>query len=193
MRTTFFAILMSILIFTGCAHSPKSFKQSALDDFYPVLNDEQYHKLESLQDENQIAGFIDNVWLEIAASSNEDPDLLKDEYLKRLKYANENFPDRRGYGKSNRKRIYLIYGPPVHIDRFENADLELGQFAKIKSVEVWYYMAPGKTTLFPNQGNNLYKGEKKFIFGDKTGTGIYSLIYSSEDAGEIDLRMLKLH
>jgi hypothetical protein len=52
-------------------------------------------------------------------------------------------------------------------------------------------MTQGKNNSLPSHGDDIYKGEKKFIFGDMTGTGIYTILYSSEDCADIDIRMFK--
>lgn len=50
-------------------------------------------------------------------------------------------------------------------------------------------MEPGRFSAVPTRGDNISLGEKKFIFADVTGVGYYTIIYSSEDGGDIDPRL----
>jgi GWxTD domain-containing protein len=174
-------MLVVMLTLLSCASVPKSFKESALDDMYPILTSEQYDKLKSLDTDEEISLFLSRFW----QGNNE----FKTEYGQRLEYANTHFPDRRGWGRSDRKRIYLIYGPPKCIDRIEHIAVKLGTFAKIKSMEIWSYMVPGKEDSFASYGDDIDKGERRFIFGDEVGSGFYKLMYSSEDCSDIDPRL----
>lgn len=66
------------------------------------------------------------------------------------------------------------------------------KYSKIKSLEVWLYMTPGKNNSFPVRVDNRTNGERKFIFGDVYGVGIYKILYSSEENGDIDPWMFGL-
>jgi hypothetical protein len=87
----------------------------------------------------------------------------------------------------------LIYGPPCFIERYEYTDIHLGSLSTIKSMEIWTYSTPGKNNSLPSYGDDIYPREKKFIFADLTGCGIYTILYSSEDGTDIDVRMFKRH
>ena len=183
-------IFVTLAIISGCSFGPKTFKETTLDDMYPILTEEQYQALKSQNSDEEVNKFLDVCWSEIDSTSDAGKGELKAEYLKRLEYANEHYPDRRGWGRSDRKRIYLVYGPPSSIDREESTNIQLGTYSTIKSLEIWLYMTPGKNNSLPSRGDGVYnKGEKKFIFGDETGNGNFRLLYSSEDNGDIDLRM----
>jgi GWxTD domain-containing protein len=184
-------IILAIITFSGCSSVPKSFKETIRDDMYPILSEEQYQALDSLNSDEQITEFIDKYWQNIDSTSGKTKNELRAEYLRRLEYANEHFPDHRGWRRSDRKRLYLIYGPPYSIDRYEFADIDFGASSKIKSMEIWSYMTTGKNISLSSYGDDIYPGERKFIFGDITGLGIYEIIYSSEDSKDIDLRMFK--
>lgn len=183
-------IICMVITFPGCVSVQNEFKEKTLNDMYPILSDEQYQTMKSLNSDEEINKFIDEYWQSIDSTSalNED----KVEYLQRLEYANVHFPDRKGWGRSDRKRIYLIYGPPSYIERSDFTEIPLGKYSRIKAVEVWLYMTPGKNNSFPARVDNSYKGERKFIFGDVNGVGIYKILYSSEENGDIDTRMFKL-
>jgi GWxTD domain-containing protein len=182
-------VLFAIAPFTGCSNIPRSFNQSTLDDIYPFLTDEQYKTLKSLGSKEEVSEFLDNYWQDIDSTSGTKENELRQEYIRRLEYANEHFPDRRGWGRSDRKRVYLIYGPPCSIERYEDMDIPIGKFSIIKSLEIWTYLAPGRNISFPLIGEMNTTGGKKFIFADMTGSGFYTILYSSEDCGDIDIRL----
>lgn len=181
-----FVIFITAILFSNCAGIPKSFKEKALDDMYPVLTSEQFQEMKSLTGDKEIVKFIDAYW------ENADANLGKnrDEYESRLKYANEHFPDRRGWGRSDMKRIYILYGPPSYIEKKECTNIQIGSFTRIKSLEIWLYMDPENRNSFPSPLDNIYRGEMKFIFADMIGSGIYKILYSTDGNECIDARIL---
>ncbi|MDP3683291.1 MAG: GWxTD domain-containing protein, partial [Ignavibacteria bacterium] len=166
-------IIFMVITFSGCVTVPKSYKETILDDMSPILSDDQYQTMKSLNSDVEINKFINKYWQSIDSTSNVNE--YKAEYLQRLEYANVHFPDRVGWGRSDRKRIYLIYGPPTYIERYDYTEIRLGRYSTIKAMEVWLYMTPGKNNSFPSRINNTTYGERKFIFGDVNGVGIYKI------------------
>jgi GWxTD domain-containing protein len=189
-KLSFLFTLLFILV--GCGTFPKTYRESTLDDLYPILNGGQYDSLKSLGSDEEIKQFLERFWQECDSVSSLEGGSLRAEYLQRLEYANAHFPDRPGWGRSDRKRIYLQYGPPVSVERRAFTDASLGTFSTLKSIEIWLYFGPGKNQSFPSEADGIFPGQTKFIFGDLTGSGFYSLLYSSEDRMDIDGRLLNL-
>lgn len=83
----------------------------------------------------------------------------KQEYFKRVAYANNQYKTgfREGW-KTDRGRVYIVYGTPDDIERHAN---ELDK----KPYEVWSY--------------NSIQGGVQFIFGDRTGFSDYILLHST--------------
>lgn len=186
-----FVIISAIIDIAGCSGVPLSFKETTLNDIYPILPNDKYEKLKSLTSDKEIEDFLDQYWQAVDSASGMKNNTCRSEYLQRLEYANAHFPDRRGWGRSDRKRIYLIYGPPSSVERDVSTNIHLGAGATIRSMELWRYSTSGKNNSLPSYGDDIYPGEKKFIFADLTGCGIYTILYSSEDAGDIDVRTYK--
>lgn len=180
--------ISSTIILLSCSVASKNFIEIKLDDMYPILNEEQYENMKSLTTEKEINSFLDDYWnnIQLTLSENE----LRSEYESRLEYANEHYPDLRGWGRSDRKRIYLIYGPPAYVEHKEFTKTQMSKSSYIQSMEIWYYMTPGKYNFPQSLVETNSKGEKKFIFVDKTGTGNYEVLYSTEDYEYYDLRIL---
>ncbi len=86
------------------------------------------------------------------------------EYLSRIRYGNENFVAMGMKGwKTDRGRVYALYGAPAYIDRFPNEP-------NLHPYQVWQYP-------------NIEKGVI-FIFADLEGFHRYQLIHSTK-LGEI--------
>ncbi|MBI4535451.1 MAG: GWxTD domain-containing protein [Ignavibacteriae bacterium] len=84
---------------------------------------------------------------------------LRDLYLERVTHANENFRvlGREGY-RSDRGRVFVMYGPPDDIDRHPNE-------ADTRPYEVWTY-------------NNI-QGGVYFVFVLRQDGGDYELVHST--------------
>lgn len=89
---------------------------------------------------------------------------FKEEHLERMNYANEKFSagvhaHSDGW-RTDRGRIYIIHGPPDHIDRFPFTSDRAG-------IEKWdYENLPGQ-------------GQAYFLFVDERGYGDYRLVQST--------------
>ena len=186
-------IILSLILLTiinlSCAISPKGLKEKTLDDQYLILSEKEYDEIKSCENEDKLKLLVNKFWINKKEEDAEKKENIFLEYSKRLEYANKNFPDKKGWGRSERKRIYLLYGEPAYIEKQEFVDELISRFAVIKSMEVWYYMRPRKSMIMQSGGDEFAKGEMKFIFADMTGSGEYELIYSTEEASDIDARL----
>ena len=118
---------------------------------------DQYEKLSGVGSKRQ---FLYEFWdKRIAAESNGVKDTRTD-YLQRVNYANSHFRiGMRDGWKTDRGRVYIIYGNPDEIDRHPNE-------TDSKPYEIWYY--------------NSVEGGVSFDFVDRTGFGDYMLVNSTE-------------
>ncbi|MBN1638927.1 MAG: GWxTD domain-containing protein [Ignavibacteriales bacterium] len=122
---------------------------------------DRYDELDSL---NAKRNFLYMFWRMRDEDQSTPENRAKDEYLKRVEHANNNWTkfNRKGY-KSDRGRVYLTYGEPDILDRYPNE-------ADVKPYEIWRY--------------NSIEGGVVFVFADLTGFGSYDLIHSTK-VGEI--------
>ncbi|HRI45717.1 MAG TPA: GWxTD domain-containing protein [Ignavibacteriaceae bacterium] len=83
----------------------------------------------------------------------------KRDYFKRVELANAQFStfQKRGY-KTDRGRVYLLYGEPSEIERYPNQ-------IDSKPYEIWQY--------------NSLEGGVQFVFADLTGFSDYLLLHST--------------
>ncbi|MGE5621345.1 MAG: GWxTD domain-containing protein [archaeon] len=192
MRLKYFVGL--VLLFAGLCgcgsisllSRPDTYKQRVLDDMYPILTTDEYKALDRLYDDRDIKAYIENFWATNDPTPGTIENELREEYEKRLAFANEHFPDRRGWGRSDRKRIYLQFGPPVNIERVHWTDQEITKGTRIKSAEIWLYAQGAKKDTYRSIFENTNPAQMKFIFYDTIGSEFYRLAYSSEDMQDID-------
>lgn len=183
-------IISTIIALSSCSLAPKTIREKMLDDIYPILSYNEYQEISSINSKEELVKSINEYWDNVDVPNGMSKDEFRAEYKKRLKYANEHYPDRKGWGRSDRKRVYLLYGPPSYIERKELTNIQLSRSTTIKSLEIWMYMSPGNNNSLPSQGDEIHFGEKKFIFADETGAGFYKALYSSEESEYFDSRLL---
>jgi GWxTD domain-containing protein len=84
---------------------------------------------------------------------------LKEEYLKRVAYANDHFRvlGREGY-RADRGRVYIIYGPPDDYDRHPSE-------SETRPYEIWTY--------------NSIQGGVLFVFVQRSTGGDHELVHST--------------
>ncbi|GJQ61385.1 MAG: hypothetical protein SCALA702_04380 [Melioribacteraceae bacterium] len=185
-----FIVIVVITLISACGTTPKTFKEQTLDNIYPLLSEDEYNDLKSLNSDAEIKSFVEEFWSHMDPDTTTSVNELEEEYTKRLEYANRKYKDRRGWGRSDRKRIYLIYGEPDYIDREEFTDQKVGMFSSVKALEVWYYNNPPKLFVAGSRLDKTFTGEQSFIFADMNGMGVYKLLTSTEDLQDIDSRLL---
>lgn len=182
-------VILTLLMIVGCAIPEKGLKEKTLDDLYLILSEEEYDKIEKCEDDDEIKNLIESFWESKKIEDVKNNDSSYFDFAQRLKVANERYPDRKGWGRSDRKRIYLMYGEPAYIEKREFVDEFITEFSVIRSLEIWYYMQPRESIIMSSGGDGFYTGEMKFMFADMIGYGEYKQIYSTEDASEMDARL----
>jgi GWxTD domain-containing protein len=87
------------------------------DVVYIILPEERdaYRRLET---DEERAQFIEQFWLHRDPTPGTPENEFKDEHYRRIAYANLHFPTATGNAgwKTDRGRIYIVYGPPDEID-----------------------------------------------------------------------------
>ncbi len=118
---------------------------------------DQYKKLDSLNTKRE---FLFHFWNRRDSTPDTEDNEFKAEYYKRMEYVDRHYTSmvKDGY-RTDRGRVYLIYGEPDQIDRFPSE-------TNMKPYEVWYY--------------NAIEGGVMFIFGDVTGFSNYELLHSTK-------------
>ena len=129
-----------------------------------LLNDVGKKFYAQLETENAKRNFIYSFWKTKDPQPATDINEYRAEYFERLEYANEQFGRiRRDGWRTDRGRVFMIYGPPDDRDRFPSS---AGNYP----YEIWNY--------------NSYEGGVVFVFVDERGLNDYMLVHS-DATGEI--------
>jgi GWxTD domain-containing protein len=102
--------------------------------------------------------FLKRFWLLRDQNPGTPENEFRQEYLRRLQYVNRHFGTGKPGWKSDRGRIYLVYGKPDEVERFPSS-------GESRAYEVWHY--------YHIQGGVL------FVFVDVRGFGDYILVHST--------------
>ncbi len=135
-----------------------------LDDFFQkseyIATKPEIEKYESLFEEGAKRKFLTDFWdaRDMNPSDGKNQELV--DYMKRLDISNERY---RALGKegwkTDRGRVYLVYGEPSEIDRYPNQ-------TDTRPYEIWTY--------------HDIEGGVIFIFADLTGFSDYLLVHSTK-------------
>jgi GWxTD domain-containing protein len=121
------------------------------------LEIEQYENLDSLAGKRE---FLYKFWARRDNIPSTPENEFYKEYMDRVNLCNERYGVINKPGmKTDRGRVYLIYGEPDEIERFPN---EISR----KPYEIWYY--------------HKVEGGVYFVFGDVTGFSNYELLHSTK-------------
>ncbi|MFQ5799347.1 MAG: GWxTD domain-containing protein, partial [Bacteroidota bacterium] len=117
---------------------------------------DQYKALQGVEAKRK---FVYEFWLRRDLDPTTLVNEAKREYFARLSYANENFRSsfREGW-KTDRGRVYIVYGPPDEYDRHPSE-------VDTRPYELWYYY-------------NI-QGGVEFVFADRMGFRDYELLHST--------------
>lgn len=174
----------------------KTLKQKVLAEIWYISTSKQSKTLKKLNTPEEIRKFLEDFWRKLDPTPGTPKNELRIEYYKRIEHVNEHCPDRRGWGRSDRGRVYILYGSPDEIIRYPWMDISImdskGTFySKIKSMEIWIYDRAAGGNRVPSIFVNLYPGQMKFVFADLTGLGIYTQIFSTELGECVDTRIYR--
>jgi len=102
--------------------------------------------------------FMKKFWIR----RDQNPATIKNEfrqdYLQRLAYVNSHFGSGKPGWRSDRGRVYLLYGKPDEIERFPNS-------SETRAYQIWHYYH--------------IQGGVNFYFVDIRGFGDYQLVHST--------------
>lgn len=129
-----------------------------------IAHSEDIDAFEKLTTADARREFLAKFWTRIESSEAGRSDLTRAIYLQRVLTANQRY---RGFGRdgwrTDRGRVYLMYGEPDEIQRFPSSQ-------DSKPYEIWNY--------------HQIEGGVEFIFIDRTGLNEYTLVHSTK-RGEI--------
>src|ERR1039458_5959326 len=156
---------------------PKTNSRKSISDLklFALFIRETFLKLSTNEEREQ---FIENFWLRRDPTPDTPENEFKEEHFRRIAYANEHFASGAPGWKTDRGRIYIIWGKPDNTDthpsggNYNRTPEEGGGNTETYPFEDWTY------NYLEGIGPNV-----KIEFVDKSGTNEYRL---STDPGEKD-------
>ncbi|HEX6186120.1 MAG TPA: GWxTD domain-containing protein, partial [Pyrinomonadaceae bacterium] len=152
------------------------FKKWIDEDVAYIITDEEKKAWKKLATDEEREQFIEAFW----RRRDPDPDTELNEYLEehyeRVAYANQHFASGIPGWKSDRGRIYIMYGPPHEKEthptggNYERPSYHGGGSTTTYPFEVWFYR------YLPGIGSGI---EIEFV--DPTGTGEYRIARSPDE------------
>jgi GWxTD domain-containing protein len=86
------------------------------EDVSYIITDEERAAFKRLQTDEEREQFIENFWLRRDPTPDTVENEFKEEHYRRIAYANEHYASGIPGWKTDRGRIYIMYGPPDEID-----------------------------------------------------------------------------
>ena len=141
-----------------------SMSEEELDDLFTksiyIASVPEQDKYEALTTVEAKREFMYTFWKARDENSSDERNQYFQEYLKRIAESNDRFTAAKKDGwKTDRGRVYLVYGPPTEIERYPNE-------IESKPYEIWRYES--------------LEGGVVFVFGDITGYNDYQLLHSTK-------------
>lgn len=138
--------------------------EEELDDLFDkaeyIATESEKDKYEALTTVEAKREFMYTFWKARDENPSDDKNQYYQDYLKRITDANVKFSAAKKDGwKTDRGRVYLLYGPPSEIERYPNQ-------IETKPYEIWKYES--------------MEGGVVFVFGDLTGFNDYQLLHSTK-------------
>jgi GWxTD domain-containing protein len=86
------------------------------EDVAYIITDEERKAFKRLSTDDEREAFIEAFWLRRDPTPDTEENEYKEEHYRRIAYANDHFPSGIPGWKTDRGRIYIVYGPPDEID-----------------------------------------------------------------------------
>ena len=118
---TLFVIILAVLISASCGISGKVALDPESSDFYEtarlVMTKEEKDIFHHLPDRESRQEFIRDFWAKRDLDPDTEENEFKEEFFRRIEYANLRFREGIPGWKTDRGRIYIYLGPPDKIDQ----------------------------------------------------------------------------
>jgi GWxTD domain-containing protein len=148
----------------------KAYKDWLEKDVTYVITDEERKAFKKLATDDERERFIEEFWRRRDPDPDTDENEFKEEYYERIAYANEHFASGMPGWKSDRGRIWIMYGKPDEREthpmggNYERPSYEGGGNTSTYPFETWFYR------YLAGVGSGV---EIEFV--DPTGSGEYRI------------------
>jgi GWxTD domain-containing protein len=154
----------------------KAYKDWLEKDVTYVITDEERKAFKKLATDDERERFIEEFWRRRDPDPDTDENEFKEEYYERIAYANEHFASGIPGWKSDRGRIWIMYGKPDEREThpsggsYDRPSYEGGGNTTTYPFEIWFYR------YLAGVGSGV---EIEFV--DPTGTGEYRIARSPDE------------
>jgi len=94
----------------------KSYKKWLSEDVAWIITDEERQAFKQLSNDEERDNFIETFWLRRDPTPDTEENEFKEEHYRRIEYANEHYPAGIPGWKTDRGRMYIMYGPADEVD-----------------------------------------------------------------------------
>jgi GWxTD domain-containing protein len=98
------------------AELPTRYRKWIDEDVVYIIRPEERAAFEKLQSDPEREHFVKQFWLRRDPTPGTPENEFKEEHYRRIAYANEHFASSKPGWKTDRGRIYIVYGPPDEIE-----------------------------------------------------------------------------
>jgi GWxTD domain-containing protein len=154
----------------------KAYKDWLEKDVTYVITDEERRAFKKLATDDERERFIEEFWRRRDPDPDTDENEFKEEYYERIAYANEHFASGIPGWKSDRGRIWIMYGKPDEREthptggNYDRPSYEGGGSTTTYPFEIWFYR------YLAGVGSGV---EIEFV--DPTGSGEYRIARSPDE------------
>jgi len=86
------------------------------EDVVYIITDEERKAFKNLQTDEERESFVEQFWLRRDPTPDTEENEFKEEHYRRIAYANDHYASGIPGWKTDRGRIYIVYGPPDEIE-----------------------------------------------------------------------------
>jgi GWxTD domain-containing protein len=154
----------------------KAYKEWLEKDVTYVITDEERKAFKKLASDDERERFIEEFWRRRDPDPDTDENEFKEEYYERIAYANEHFASGIPGWKTDRGRIWIMYGKPDEREThpmggsYDRPSYEGGGSTTTYPFETWFYR------YLPGVGSGI---EIEFV--DPTGSGEYRIARNANE------------
>jgi GWxTD domain-containing protein len=140
------------------------------EDVAYIITDQERAAFKQLVTDEEREHFIEQFWLRRDPTPNTVENEFKEEHYRRIAYANEHYASRIPGWKTDRGRIYIVYGPADEIESHPSGG------ASTHPYEQWRYR------FIEGVGTNVI-----IEFVDQTGTGEYRMTLDPSEKDSLNV------
>src|SRR6201989_750605 len=154
----------------------KAYKDWLEKDVAYIITDEERKAFKKLETDDEREHFIEEFWRRRDPDPDTDENEFKEEYYERIAYANEHYTSGIPGWKTDRGRVYIMYGKPDELEThpsggtYDRPSYEGGGTTSTYPFETWFYR------YLPGIGSGI---EIEFV--DPTGSGEYRIARSPDE------------